>query len=208
MEPEPPAAATGDAPTERLDAGVGSSSTLTFAIGDEVAGRYRIEAFLGQGGMGEVYRARDLELDVTVALKTVRGAAGPDDPAVTRFKREVQLARKVTHPAVCRIFDLGWHLRDPAPPVAFLTMELIEGETLAERLARGPLPPAQVLALARQIAAAIDVAHAVGVVHRDLKPGNVMIADGAAGPRAVVTDFGLARASAAAREPVVASSSS
>ncbi|HJX28846.1 MAG TPA: protein kinase, partial [Thermoanaerobaculia bacterium] len=166
-----------------------------FAAGALLAGRYRIVRFIARGGMGDVYEVDDLELQERVALKTIRPEVARDETAIERFRREIQLARKVTHPNVCRIFDLSHHRgEDPRGAVIFLTMELLSGETLAERLRRtGPLPPDLALPIVRQIAEALQAAHQAGVVHRDLKPGNVILAEGRGGIRAVVTDFGLAR---------------
>jgi hypothetical protein len=163
-----------------------------FVAGDLVANRYRIVRFIARGGMGEVYEVEDLTLGDRIALKTIVPDRASRVATIERFKRETQLARKITHRNVCRTFDVAFHLRgdENDEAVAFLTMELVAGETLAERIRRqGPLPPAETLPLARQIAAALDAAHAAGVVHRDLKSHNVLIAD----DRAVVTDFGLAR---------------
>src|SRR6185436_15439837 len=117
------------------------------------------------------------------------------ETTIERFKREIQLARRVTHPNVCRIFDVSHHQPEGnAAGVIFLTMELLQGETLAERLRRtGPLSPQAALPIVRQISDALHAAHQVGVVHRDLKPGNVVLVEGRGGVRAVVTDFGLAR---------------
>ncbi len=168
----------------------------TFMAGDMIAQRYRVARFIARGGMGEVYEADDLELRERIALKTVRSEGAGDTLAVERFRREIQLARKVTHPNVCRIFDVSHHRPDgdASSGVIFLTMELLVGETLAERLRRGgPLQPAEALPIARQVADALHAAHQVGVVHRDLKPGNVMLVEGRGTLRAVVTDFGLAR---------------
>jgi serine/threonine protein kinase len=168
----------------------------TFAAGDMIARRYRVARFIARGGMGEVYEADDLELRERVALKTVRSEGAGDALAIERFKREIQLARKVTHPNVCRIFDVSHHRPegDGSPGIIFLTMELLEGETLAERLRRvGPLQTAEALPIARQVADALQAAHQAGVVHRDLKPANVMLVEGRGSLRAVVTDFGLAR---------------
>jgi tetratricopeptide (TPR) repeat protein/tRNA A-37 threonylcarbamoyl transferase component Bud32 len=167
-----------------------------FAAGDMIAQRYRVARFIARGGMGEVYEADDLELRERIALKTVRPEVAGDTLAVERFKREIQLARKVTHPNVCRIFDVSHHRPDgdASPGVIFLTMELLLGETLAERLRRkGPLQAAEALPIARQVADALHAAHQAGIVHRDLKPGNVMLVEGRGSLRAVVTDFGLAR---------------
>jgi eukaryotic-like serine/threonine-protein kinase len=163
-----------------------------FRPGDLIADRYRVVRFIARGGMGEVYEVEDLELRERVALKTVRPEAARDAVAVERFKREIQLARKVTHPHVCRIFDVSHHREGDG--VIFLTMELLTGETLAQRLHRaGPMSPEEALPIARQITEALQAAHQAGVIHRDLKPGNIVLADGRGGTRAVVTDFGLAR---------------
>ncbi len=197
-----------------------------FADGETIAGRYRILRFLAQGGMGEVYEAEDLELRQKVALKTISAQAGDADPgAVERFKREIALARTVTHPNVCRIFDLGRHRIDtpegvlPIPAVTFLTMELLEGETLSQCLRRrGRLPVGEALPLITQMADALGAAHRAQIVHRDFKSENVFLvpedpapsatlpvgapgtgrpAPMAAGPRrVVVTDFGVARGGA------------
>ncbi len=169
---------------------------LVFSAGETLAGRYRVVRFLAQGGMGEVYEVEDLELREHVALKTVRPDVDADSLAVERFRREIQLARKVTHPNVCRIFDVSHHRQpgDSGPPIIFLTMELLAGETLSERLRRGgPLPPDEALPIARQICLGLEAAHQVGIIHRDLKPGNVVLVPARGGVRAVVTDFGLAR---------------
>jgi len=167
----------------------------SFAPGVLLAQRYRVVRFIARGGMGEVYEVEDLELRERVALKTVRPEVAHDEMAIERFRREIQLSRRVTHPNVCRIFDVSHHRPEgSADGVIFLTMELLPGETLAERLRRtGPLPPDAALPIVRQISDALHAAHQVGVVHRDLKPGNVVLVEGRAGVRAVVTDFGLAR---------------
>jgi eukaryotic-like serine/threonine-protein kinase len=174
-----------------------------FLAGQVVATRYEIVRFIAQGGMGEVYEARDRKLQGTVALKTIRTDVAGRAKAVDRFLREVHIARRVTHPNVCRIFDVDEH-HWPAPegsgespaPVNFLTMELLGGETLADRIERGRLDPAEALDIVSQIAAGLDAAHALGIVHRDFKSANVMLvpSSGArARTRVVITDFGLAR---------------
>ena len=163
--------------------------------GQVLAGRFRIVRFLGQGGMGDVYEAEDQELKERVALKTVRPEIARLPGALDRFTREIQLARKVTHPNVCRIFDVSHH-----GEVTFLTMELLQGETLECRLRQaGAFSEGEALPLVRQVAEGLAAAHRLGIVHRDFKPANVMLVpepDG--GVRAVVTDFGLARGAEAA----------
>ncbi len=171
----------------------------TLPGGQTLAGRFRIVRFLGQGGMGEVYEAEDLELNEQLALKTIRPEIAGDEDALARFKREIHLARRVTHGNVCRIFDLFRHQPpEPAQPINFLTMELLRGETLSARLRRtGAMPVADAIPIVRQMAAALDAAHQANVIHRDFKSANVMLAaarEGSGSPlRAVVTDFGLAR---------------
>ncbi|HET6981411.1 MAG TPA: protein kinase, partial [Myxococcaceae bacterium] len=158
--------------------------------------RFKLVRLVGRGGMGDVYEARDLRLHATVALKTVRSSATADGAALLeRLRREVQLARAVTHPNVCRVFDLHEGPGPEGRPVAFVTMEFLDGETLAERLHRdGRLAPAEGLALLRQMAEGLAAIHARGLVHRDVKPGNVMLVGPEAGRRVVVTDLGIARA--------------
>lgn len=160
--------------------------------GEVLAGRYRIAGFLGQGTMGEVFEAEDLELGERVAVKALRPEISRDERLLLRFKKEILLGHRVTHPNVCRTFDLVYHEAQGGRRV-FLTMELLRGETLAERLARtGRLSTGEALPIVRQIAAALDAAHAAGIVHRDLKTANVFLVSSPAGDRAVVTDFGLA----------------
>lgn len=164
-----------------------ATSEPAWAPGAVIADRYRVDAFLAHGGMGEVYRAFDLDLEVSVALKIIRPTIASNPDVLRLFKQEVLLARSVTHPHVCRIFDLG---RGGDPPVPFLTMEYLSGETLAARLARGPLGAEEILDLAEPLADALDAAHRAGIVHRDFKPQNVMLTGDGAKP--VVMDFGLA----------------
>jgi serine/threonine protein kinase len=165
--------------------------------GEVLAGRFRILGFIAAGGMGEVYEAEDLVLKDNLALKTVRPEILQQNNSLARFKREVQLARKVTHPNVCRVFDLFWHKRtevDGEDLHFFVSMELLKGETLSERLRRaGRFRPNDALPVINQIAEGLEAAHRVGVVHRDLKPGNVILVPGREhSSRAVITDFGLA----------------
>jgi tetratricopeptide (TPR) repeat protein/tRNA A-37 threonylcarbamoyl transferase component Bud32 len=173
--------------------------SVTIRPGDLLCDRFRIIEFIARGGMGELYEAQDEALGERVALKTIRPEIASDERTQQRFRREVQLARKVTHPNICRIFDLFHHApsspRSGLPPVSFVTMELLRGETLSQRLKReGRLSPEQALPLVDQMASALSAAHAAGIVHRDFKSNNVMLVDGGPGGsvRAVVTDFGLA----------------
>ncbi len=158
-----------------------------FVPGAILEDRYRIVSLTGKGGMGEVYRADDLKLEQTVALKFLPQALALDGAALARFHREVRTARQISHPNVCRVFDIG-----EADGVPFLTMEYVDGEDLASLLRRiGRLPPDKATEIARQICAGLAAAHEFGVIHRDLKPSNVML-DGRG--KARVTDFGLAAA--------------
>jgi serine/threonine protein kinase len=169
------------------------SGGARFEPGQKVAERFRIERFLGLGGMGEVYAALDLELQEPVALKTIRPAIAVSADAIERFKREVKESRHITHPCVCRVYDLFADESGGGEPQWFLTMELLEGQTLQAALAaRGPLPHAEALPLIEDMASALSAAHAIGIVHRDFKPGNVMLVQRGDRQRAVVTDFGLA----------------
>ena len=148
-------------------------------------GPYEIVTPLGAGGMGEVYRARDTRLGRDVAIKVLPEhlSASPDVRA--RFEREAKTVSSLNHPSICTLFDVGRESETD-----YLVMELVEGETLAARLARGALPTGDVLRLGSQIADALDRAHRAGVIHRDLKPGNVMLTKSGA----KLMDFGLARA--------------
>lgn len=184
-----------DCSPHRLLTGPSAHEPL-FNPGDLVAERFRVVRLLGMGGMGEVYEAADALLGERVALKTVRSSAETALQLDARLRREVQLARRVTHPSVCRVHDVARHSLEDGREAVLLTMELVDGETLAARLLRGPLPAAEALRVAAQLAEALDAAHAQGVLHRDVKPANVLLAseDGTV-PRAVLTDFGIARAS-------------
>ncbi len=150
--------------------------------GDLFAGRYRIVSLLGRGAMGEVYRAHDTVLDVDVAIKLVLGYR-PESR--DRLIKEVRLSREVTHPAVCRVFDVG-----ADGDQLYFTMEYVDGEDLSSLLARiGRLPSDKVEDIARRVCGGLAAAHARGVIHRDLKPANIMI-DGRGEVR--ITDFGIA----------------
>ena len=147
-------------------------------------GPYEIISSLGAGGMGEVYRARDTRLGRDVAVKVLPDRLSSNPGVRARFEREARAVSSLNHPNICTLFDVG---REGS--IDFLVMELIEGETLSDRLARGPLPTGELLRIGAQIAAALDRAHRAGVVHRDLKPGNVMLTKSGA----KLMDFGLAK---------------
>ncbi len=180
------------------------SNSGSFAVGELLANRFEIVRWIASGGMGDVYEAWDRELGECVAVKTIRQEIASDRQAMDRFRREISLARKVTHPGVCRIFDVFFHAAGDTPTgggpsdgaTAFLTMELLDGPTLAQHLSEaGPMSAAEAWPLVRQMAGALAAAHEVGVVHRDFKPSNVLLVGGSRGLRAVVSDFGLARES-------------
>ncbi|HMC59209.1 MAG TPA: serine/threonine-protein kinase, partial [Candidatus Solibacter sp.] len=156
-----------------------------FLPGTVVAGRYRVAGLLGRGGMGEVYRATDLTLGQSVALKFLPEALSRDERALARFYNEVRIARQITHPNVCRVYDIG-----EAQGVQYISMEFVDGEDLGSLLRRiGRLPVDKAVETARKLCAGLAAAHEKGVLHRDLKPPNVMI-DGRC--QVVIMDFGLA----------------
>ena len=163
-----------------------------------VARRFRIIRLIARGGMGDIYEAEDLELRVRVALKTIRPDIAQDERVLELFKNEIQAARRVTHPNVCRIYDLAQHVAETGEAdgetTLFLTLELLAGLTLSEHLkTHGPFSLEAALPLIRQLASALQAAHEAGVIHRDFKPGNVILTPGAGGRMHVtVTDFGLA----------------
>ena len=156
---------------------------MSFAAGARI-GRYEILAPLGAGGMGEVYYARDPQLERPVAIKVLTSTRDVTQRQLERFQREARAIARITHPHICTIHDVG-----QVDGVPFLVMEFLEGETLANRLERGPLAVDRALVCAGQIAAALDAAHKKGVIHRDLKPGNVILTAGGA----KLLDFGLAK---------------
>ena len=184
----------------RATLGSPSDSTVpAFLPGERAAGRFRIVGLVGQGGMGQVFEAYDEELSTRVALKVVRPEISHSRRAMDLFKQEVQLARQVTHPNVCRIFDFFLH--DPGKTdwgkrrqeMCFLTMEFLEGETLARhsRSARR-LSSEEVREWTQQLVHGLAAMHQVGITHRDLKPENILLVPGDSGLRPVITDFGLA----------------
>ena len=160
-----------------------------------IARRFRVIRHVGNGGMGDVYEAEDLQLRERVALKTIRADIVASPLAVARFKREVVMGKKVAHPNVCRIHDLGLDKADDGREMLFLTMQFLEGETISARLKRGRMSLAEALPLIIDMAEGLSAAHNSGVIHRDFKSGNVMLVAGPNRTKAVITDFGLARAS-------------
>lgn len=169
----------------------------TFQPGTLVGQRYLIRHFIARGGMGEVYEAFDRELQVRVALKTVTSTACDNAGAVRRLKAEVQLARRVSHPNVCRIYDFGTHvMHETGAQISFLTMEFVDGKTLGQRIrALGAVPVDEARALARELLSGLSAAHEAGVLHRDFKSDNVMLRDEVGGGCSpLILDFGLARA--------------
>ncbi len=162
------------------------------ALGDVLGGRYRLVELLGQGGMATIFRATDAQLGREVAVKVLHPEYGRDPDFVARFRQEAQAAGSLSHPNIVSVFDFGSD--DDGP---YIVMELVDGEDVATLLARnGPLPPRQAARLSAEVAHALAAAHSRGIVHRDVKPGNILVSsDG----RVKVTDFGIARAWADAR---------
>src|SRR5262245_59154935 len=150
-------------------------------------GPYEVVEQIGAGGMGEVYRAHDARLDRSVAIKVLAQQISSHPDAIQRFEREAKTVASLNHPNICSLYDTGDHAGS-----RYLVMEYLEGETLAQRLEKGPLPLDLALRLAIEIADALDKAHRKGVMHRDLKPGNIMMTR----QGAKLLDFGLAKAAA------------
>ena len=155
---------------------------MTITAGTRL-GPYEIVAPIGAGGMGEVYKARDTRLDRAVAIKILPAEFASDAQLKVRFEREAKTISQLSHPNICTLFDVGDN---------YLVMELLDGETLADRLSRGPLPIGEAIQIGIQIADALDKAHRAGIIHRDLKPGNVMLTSGGV----KLLDFGLAKTNA------------
>ena len=182
-----------------------------FAPGQVIAGRYRIVRLVGRGGMGEIYEATQVETGKRLAIKTVLPQLLGNRKIVARFERESDLSRRISHPCVLRIFEvLSVSVEERAstraggvgagsggdPAIPCMVMELLDGETLADRLIEGRVvDPEEAVPLACQMAAALTAAHRAGVVHRDLKPDNIFLVPEASGTWVVLTDFGVARRS-------------
>src|SRR5277367_6662690 len=147
-------------------------------------GPYEIVSPLGAGGMGEVYRARDTRLDRTVAIKVLPSHLSANAELKLRFEREAKAISALNHPNICTLHDIG-----SQDGVDFLVMEYLEGETLADRLRKRPLPLDQILKISMEVAEGLDKAHRAGIIHRDLKPGNIMLTK----TGSKLMDFGLAR---------------
>ena len=164
---------------------------MALALGTKL-GPYEIEALLGAGGMGEVYRARDTRLDRTVAIKILPAHLSDNPEAKQRFDREARAISSLNHPNICTLYDVGHK-----DGMGYLVMEFLEGGTLASRLAKGPMPPEQVLKYGIEICEGLEKAHKTGVTHRDLKPGNIMLTK----TGAKLMDFGLAKSATASAPP-------
>lgn len=181
--------------TESFPASCDSSRSTrsVFTVGQLVAGRYQIERRVGRGGMGEVYAAFDQELHDRVALKTISPAFAADPKSVDRFKQELRLARRISHPSVCRVLEFGRHELPSGTSQCFFTLQFIEGATLRHRLLeRGAFELPLAIKLAIALAEGLQAIHDQNVVHRDVKPENVML-PAEPGASAVWVDFGLAR---------------
>src|SRR5947209_17930781 len=151
-------------------------------------GPYEIQSALGAGGMGEVFRARDTRLDRTVAIKVLAQHLSATPDIKERFEREARSISSLNHPNICALYDIGQH-----DGIDYLVMELLQGETLADRIARGPIPLKELLKIGAEVCDALDAAHRSGIVHRDLKPGNIMLTKSGA----KLMDFGLAKSATA-----------
>jgi len=179
---------------------VDEPATRSLTRGEVVNGRFEISQFLGAGGMGEVYEAFDTEVNERIALKTLRPDVATLPGLTGSLRKELQIARRISHPNVCRSFDLNRTKTPDGVQTVFITMELLEGRTLAEVVHERPYPVEEALPIVRQLLSGLGAAHHCGIIHRDFKSGNIMLVSEAnGGTRAVITDFGLARDAATAR---------
>jgi len=190
---------------------------MSLAAGTRL-GSYEVLGLIGAGGMGEVYKARDTRLDRDVAIKVLPADVATDPERRRRFEHEARAVSALNHPHICTLYDIGSTSSPqaagvgassslPDPPLHYLVMEFLDGQTLGARLTKGPLPLAQALDVAAQIADALDAARKHGIVHRDLKPGNVILTTGGAGRSGVTSakllDFGLAKLTAHGERPAL-----
>jgi len=173
--------------------GHGLTGVATLSSGEILAKRYVVGQLLARGGMGEVYVAFDQMLRQPVAIKTVVSTLSDDPRAIRRLCREVRLARRVRHPNVCRVHDIGIHDSDPRDVIYFMTMDFIAGESLRKRAHGQGFSVHHAVQVALQLLSGLDAMHAAGVLHRDLKSDNIMISGTDEAPKAVLIDFGLSR---------------
>jgi TolB-like protein/tRNA A-37 threonylcarbamoyl transferase component Bud32/Tfp pilus assembly protein PilF len=194
---------TSDLGSVETPADAGQDELPRLAPGESLAGRFTVLRFIARGGMGAVYEANDVLLRTRVALKVLQGRIAENAETMERFRREVLLARRVSHPCVCRVYELYQATTGTGMPIHFLTMEFLDGETLSARLARkGRMTTGEALPLVQQMCSGLAAAHAEGVIHRDFKSSNVLLVAKAAqlpqtsgeGIRVAITDFGIARA--------------
>lgn len=170
-----------------------SGSGPVFAVGEVVAGRYEVTRSIGRGGMGEVFEVLDRELLESVALKTIRDEYCDDPHVIKRFKQELRLARRVVHPNVGRVFELGSWTASNGSTRYFHTMELLAGEPMSRWLRSQLVTAPLAMVLARQLAAGLAAIHGHAIIHRDFKPDNIMVCGSGTELRAVICDFGIAR---------------
>jgi eukaryotic-like serine/threonine-protein kinase len=194
---------TSDLGPDETPADSGPEALPRLALNESLAGRFTVLRFIARGGMGAVYEANDVLLRTRVALKVLQGRIAENAETMERFRREVLLARRVSHPNVCRVYELYQATTGTRMPIHFLTMEFLDGETLSTRLLRkGRMTTLEALPLAQQMCAGLAAAHAEGVIHRDFKSSNVMLVpkgtpsaqSSGEGLRVAITDFGIARA--------------
>ncbi|MGO8968850.1 MAG: protein kinase domain-containing protein [Myxococcaceae bacterium] len=194
---------TSDLGPEHTTSDTDADKLPRLSVNEPLAGRFTILRFVARGGMGAVYEANDAILRTRVALKVLQGTIVANAEAMERFRREVLLARRVSHPNVCRVYELYHSTTAAGAPCHFLTMEFLDGETLAARIARtGRIATQEALPLVQQMCSGLSAAHAEGVIHRDFKTSNVMLVQRSVeaarasqeGIRVAITDFGIARA--------------